>query len=57
MENCMQLHIHLGSMRRPFLDMQFQFYVFFKIMYNALLSHALHEAHSRVGFSRELDSE
>ena len=50
MENCMQLHINLGSMRLGILDMLFQIYVFFKIMYNALLSHA-------VGFSRELDSE
>ena len=57
MENCMQLHINLRSVRLGILDMLFQFYVFFKIMYTALLSHALHEAHSRVGFSRELDSE
>ena len=44
MENCMQLHINLGSMRLGILDMLFQFYVFFKIVYNALLSNSLHEA-------------
>ena len=32
MENCMQLHIHLRSVRLGTLDMLFQFYVFFKIM-------------------------
>ena len=54
----MQLHINLGSMRLGILDMLFQIYVFFyKTMSNALLSNFLHEAHSRVGFGMELDSE
>ena len=50
----MQLHIHLRSVRLGILDMLFQFYVFFKIMYNALLSNARHEAHiwSRVRILR-----
>ena len=56
MENCMQLHIHLRSVRLGILDMLFQFYVFFKIMMRCSLILCAKPTWSRVRILNDFKS-